>query len=166
MTVLSGKEGGERRQSVKAEEYRARMGRRPEREEGEARRIRPEYEITLHPCGLRKKFKTAISIKFNLAQVSNQTQRRNETGGSLPCKSPTGPRGPQLRLPTIILKGRPFSEIYGFTWNFRLKFSRVPPAGVIPISVNSPSARFHFRSTKYHPVDSSVIYSSRLVTSR
>lgn len=36
------------------------------------RRIRPKYEITLHPCGLRKKFKTAISIKFNLAQVSIQ----------------------------------------------------------------------------------------------
>lgn len=66
-------------------------------------RIRPKYEITLHPCGLRKKFKTAISIKFNLAQVSNQALRRNETGGlppGIPCKSLTsGPRGPQLKLP-------------------------------------------------------------------
>lgn len=44
-------------------------------------RIRPKYEITLHPCGLRKKFKTAISIKFNLVQISNQPVRRNETGG-------------------------------------------------------------------------------------
>lgn len=108
----------------------------------EARKNRPKYEITLHPCGLRKKFKPAISIKFNLAQVSNQAQWRNETGGQPlfpPSKLPHGPRGPQLRLPTIILKGRPLSEIYGFTWNFRLKLCPSDQR-VIPISVK-PSHR-------------------------
>lgn len=81
--------GDGQRQSTKVNQYRARMKRcyspgvQGGGEKKKARRIRPKYEITLHPCGLRKKFKTAISIKFNLAQVSNQAQRCNETGGAV-----------------------------------------------------------------------------------
>ena len=138
-----------KRQANVEQEYRSEVGRRGEK-------ASPSMRLRYIRVVCEKKFKTAISIKFNLAQVSNQTQRRNETEGmgrlpSLPCKSPSlGSRGPQLRLPTIILKGRPFTEIYGFTWNFRLKFTASLLANVIPISVNRQRARpFHFRSR--HP---------------
>lgn len=68
----------------------------------------------------------AISIKFNLAQVSIQNwcgaMKPEGVGRPSPPPHPLSfkstPLG--LRLPTIILKGRPFSEIYGFAWNFRL----------------------------------------------
>lgn len=67
----------------------------------------------------------AISIKFNLAQVSIQNwcgAMKPEGVGRPSPPHPFSFKSTQLglKLPTIILKGRPFSEIYGFAWNFRL----------------------------------------------
>ena len=77
-------ERDEKRQRVKKAsecranvEYRYEGGRRGEK-------ASPSMRLRYIRVVCEKKFKTAISIKFNLAQVSNQTRRRNETEGMGP----------------------------------------------------------------------------------
>lgn len=117
-------ERNERRQSMKANEYRARMVRgRKKKREGFDRSMRLHYIRVVCGRNSRRQFRLNLILHRFRIKRSGAMKPEGRPVASLPCKSAIGPRGSELRLPTIVLKGRPFSGIYGFMLNFRLKFS-------------------------------------------
>lgn len=83
--------------------------------------MRLHYTRVVCERNSRRQFRLNLILRrFRFRTGAAQWNRR---GLGRPLPSPQRANSAGLRLPTIILKGRPFSEIYGFTWNFRLKFT-------------------------------------------